>query len=200
MNYNIMDDLRANIKKYTSWDYAKDHLKLCVRKPTTEDVIKRNYLDLELYVRVWLDNSASYVLKPDTFPKDPDEIFRMAFAQTYDSFCIHHMDQLLSELVPDARDILEIPTLYCLTNKTKIDGGAVIYYPEYFENIAKKHNSNLVIIPSSIHELLVYVDDTPDIENYNTMVKEVNKNEVAETDQLSDHIYIYDLATGEINF
>ena len=200
MSYNIMDDLRANIKKYTSWDYAKDHLKLCVRKPTTEDAIKRNYLDLELYVRVWIDNSASYILKSDTFPKDPDEIFRMAFAQTYDSFCIHHADQVLSELVSDEGDIPEIPTFYYLTNKAMIDGSAVIYYPEYFENIAKKHNSNLVIIPSSIHELIVNVDDDPDIEKYNAMVKEVNKNEVAETDQLSDHVYIYDLATGEIKF
>ena len=41
-----------NIKNVMSWDYAKNNLRLCLQKKSDDDIIKRDFLDMEMYVRV----------------------------------------------------------------------------------------------------------------------------------------------------
>ncbi|MCI9356577.1 MAG: hypothetical protein HFH59_03345 [Lachnospiraceae bacterium] len=70
---------------------------------------------------------------------------------------------------------------------------------EMISGFAEERGKNLYIIPSSIHELLLY-PDFGDVspEELSGYVKEVNRSQVPPHDRLSDHIYYYDRKTDEI--
>lgn len=71
--YDNQKDVSVDIdvEKVTSLDYAKDHLKMCIQQKTNEDILKRDFLDMEMYVRV---NFGSYKVMPNSFENIPDEV------------------------------------------------------------------------------------------------------------------------------
>ncbi|MCH5268521.1 MAG: hypothetical protein J1E62_09275 [Lachnospiraceae bacterium] len=90
-------------------------------------------------------------------------------------------------------------SLMVATNETGVNGFGVIFYPEYLKKTAEILNDNLYILPSSIHEALLY----PEGEGCESgemlrMVRAVNKECVASDDYLSDHVYYYDRAADRI--
>ncbi|MEH2932749.1 DUF5688 family protein [Candidatus Ventrimonas sp. KK005] len=94
------------------------------------------------------------------------------------------MEKLLAEQ--------EIISLYVLTNKIGINGAAVILYDNVLKMIAEELESDLIILPSSIHEVLVLVYwREGDIIKLKEMVHDINRNEVPMTDILSDNVYRY---------
>ncbi len=53
-------------------------------------------------------------------------------------------------------------------------------------------DSDFYIIPSSIHELILYKKSgSEDVEEMNRMVREVNASQVREDEVLSDHVYLF---------
>lgn len=82
--------------------------------------------------------------------------------------------------------------MYVLTNSQKVNGAACILYDGILSNFASKHGKDLYILPSSVHEVIIVIDEDEiskaDLDN---MVREVNRVEVDEGDILSDHAYIY---------
>lgn len=80
-----------------------------------------------------------------------------------------------------------------LSNKTGVNGASVMLYPDVLDGLAEKFDSNLYILPSSIHELIVIpsvVDGKQ--EELSDMVKDINKNHVNREEVLSDTAYFYD--------
>lgn len=74
------------------------------------------------------------------------------------------------------------------SNANKFYGAGAIYAMDRIKRIANA--DKILVIPSSIHELIIYkYDEYMDIEDYNTMVKEVNK-ELDPEDVLSDRAYV----------
>jgi len=74
-------------------------------------------------------------------------------------------------------------------------GAGVLAYPDTFAKIAGQLGSGYYIIPSSVHEVLVIADgEAPDTEVLDSMISEVNQNEVSPQERLSDHCYHYDPA------
>lgn len=56
-----------------------------------------------------------------------------------------------------------------------------------------------MIIPSSIHEVLLVTEENLDnIETYNQMVREVNATQVTKEERLSDHVYVYSVDAGKL--
>ena len=53
-------------------------------------------------------------------------------------------------------------------------------------------SKNIVIIPSSVHEILVVPADMVTAEELSTMIGDVNESLVQNTERLSDHPYAYD--------
>lgn len=83
--------------------------------------------------------------------------------------------------------------MYVLSNTKKINGAGVMFYPEVLEKISQSAKSDLIILPSSIHEVLILADDGRfDNAELEFMVKEINRNELKEKDVLSDTVYHYD--------
>ena len=58
--------------------------------------------------------------------------------------------------------------------------------------ISKKCDSDLYLLPSSIHEFLALPANSLEPEALEKMVKQVNRTEVATEEVLSDTVYFYD--------
>lgn len=80
------------------------------------------------------------------------------------------------------------------------------YLPEEFSDAkvdlqqVAKNNETLtgIILPSSVHEVLLVKQNQMSVEELKDMVKTVNASAVALQDRLSDHVYKYDFARHEI--
>lgn len=92
---------------------------------------------------------------------------------------------------------LNKPSMYVLTNKNNFNGSVEIINYNTIQNISDKLNSDLLVIPSSIHEVIVMPYDKEFEKNQITqMVREVNGAEVPPEEVLSDHVYIFSRQNG----
>lgn len=77
-----------------------------------------------------------------------------------------------------------------LTNSVGSYGAAAILYDGLLKKISK--GKDIIIIPSSIHEVLVCLaDESIGADGYATMIGDVNSTEVAPNEVLSTHAYKY---------
>ena len=87
------------------------------------------------------------------------------------------------------------PGMYVLTNRSKLNGAAGILSPYIMEMVKDEIDSQIYIIPSSVHEVIILdkraaeEDKVPYIVD---MINEINRTEVSPDDKLSDHLYSYD--------
>lgn len=84
--------------------------------------------------------------------------------------------------------------LYVLTNKQGIYGASAIYNRKLLMEFAEKfHTDRVVVLPSSIHEmLLIPFEYSVNIQDLTVMVHQINSAEVKPEDRLGDRIYIVD--------
>lgn len=116
----------------------------------------------------------------------------------YYEFNIYPMKDMLKELGMTAdeiaENIVEIPqmSMYVITSRDKRYGAAALMYPTVFAKLADELQSDLLIIPSSIHEVIVIAEEgTVSVEEYKEMVTTVNETEVLPEERLSEHVYRY---------
>lgn len=195
-----------NVNEILSWDYAKDNVRLCIQKKGTEDIIKRDFLDLEIYIKVNV-NYGSYKVNSKILQKfgvSEDEIFERAAVLTRETVKIETIVATINKMAKEQGKNMEveeddIPQLI-LTNEEGMFGAVAIYYTEILKRIAKGYNSSLVILPSSIHECIIQPDNSPDMETLSDMVKEINEEYVNPEEVLSDHAYFFNRETGKIEW
>lgn len=119
-----------------------------------------------------------------------------------------NMAQLIQSLMPYGESG-EIPEhgdepleMLILTNPSRTNGAACMLYPKLLEGLAEKKKSSFVILPSSVHEvILVPVADgigEDELAGYTQMVQEVNQTELEWEEVLSDHAYFYDRSRAEV--
>lgn len=94
-------------------------------------------------------------------------------------------------------DSEEVP-LYVLTAPKVEFGSAVLLNKEALQNASEAIGGDLLIIPSSIHEVLLVSSSQIEPEELETIVQIVNKEEVRPEDILSDHVYHYDCQTKQL--
>ncbi|MCI8514036.1 MAG: hypothetical protein HFI93_05325 [Lachnospiraceae bacterium] len=95
------------------------------------------------------------------------------------------------------RDKRSASPMYVLTNKERFNGAGCMLYQDVLDRFAREHNSDIYVLPSSIHEvILIPCVSSPGREDLCDMVREINSTEVAATDRLSDHVYCYSLSEG----
>lgn len=82
--------------------------------------------------------------------------------------------------------------MYVVTNQNKYFGAIAIIYEDMLEEMGKLIGDNFVILPSSIHEVIVVSADRMPVWKLKAMVKEVNAEHVEPQEVLSDHVYYYD--------
>lgn len=138
--------------------------------------------------------------------KTTEELYKIAQANTP---CIlpprlDNLQQVFEYLTNERLPFLEDLNASILTNKLKVHGATSIVYPGLLEDVATLYEDNLIIIPSSIHEVLIipessmYKEHTKD--DFNRMIQDVNTTQLANHEILSDHVYVYHRETKEITF
>jgi len=142
-----------------------------------------------------------------------EELFEVAYNNTKEitPFKILSMrEMLMGNMFPDGiseddpmLDMLLPPDdigMYVLSNEGGLKGACGILYSDLLGEFADKFEADLIIIPSSIHEVIIL----PDIDLFNdkdmirSMVSEINEGVVAEEDRLSNNIYLFDRENREI--
>ena len=93
----------------------------------------------------------------------------------------------------------ENPSMFVLSNEDKLNGAAAILDSKTMEDISEKLGGDFIVIPSSIHEVIVLsVTDEMDRQTIESMIQEVNAGQVAPEERLSDHAYQYDSKEHEL--
>lgn len=152
--------------------------------------------DLHTYVRVDLDSvgleGASVAITQGHLLKlklTRNEIYKAAKINTEKKASIRSMQEVLKEMVgTDLPWDEDLEDFFYVASSNGHHGAGIVNCKEVLENFARKHNkSQMVILPSSIHEVLIVF--TNDDENFDSMVKEVNETQVELEEKLSNHGY-----------
>lgn len=167
----------------------------------------KDYLDLAVLYEVRNKNASMSV----KITNDIMQNFGITFEEldkaannNRDSYVAQDMFSMMVSLMPiSTEEIKEMkggPQMYVLTNEWKLKGASALLYPELIEDIAQEENSDLIVIPSSIHEILIVEASGMDKDGISQMVQEVNSQQVDEQERLSDHAYFYKRGSMQITF
>ena len=113
---------------------------------------------------------------------------------------------MIEEYFPGATDFVHedcpVPTLYVLTNDAAHNGAACVLYPDKLKDLADEFGSDLLILPSSIHEVLIIADSENFTEHdyhvFCNTIKNVNRESIQPEDFLSDNMYLYRRETDNL--
>lgn len=185
-------------------DYIKENAFVTVRRPIIDNSYTKAFLDMQLVLNVKVSGLedcefASYKVHKELAEalELTEDIFDAAINNT--RFGVSTMEETIKSIAPDE----EIPDcgMYIVSNERRNQGAAAIYNMELFKSFAEKLDSDLVIIPSSVHELIVMKHESNvSIDYLNNMVKEVNETSVLPEEQLSDHVYIFNRSTNSLTY
>lgn len=199
------------VKQFEDYDFVRKHLYFKVvnydtNKKMLENVPHFKTLDLAIIFACLLDkdskNTASIPINNGHLKHwgiDKSQLYEDAFKNAtemlppkiYSLFKTVVTREINNEL--DLNNIqLDDMDLLVLTNETKVNGAGTMLYPNLLETIANQLDSDLIIVPSSIHEVLI-LRKTGDIklEDLDFLVNTVNHTELSTTEVLSNHVYIY---------
>lgn len=130
------------------------------------------------------------------------ELAKLALENTRNFFppVISSIDYVLEELgeafpglLPPTHSSFRSPSpFYVLSNSRGINGAVCMLYPDVLKNFAEGTESDLLILPSSIHEVLLLPN--PGAYSYKSLsdiVSYINHSEVPMAERLSNQIYLF---------
>lgn len=157
------------------------------------EVPHREYLDLSIIYRYAVNISdndiatttINYILMDD-FKLTEEELYEAAYKNTR---------RILKPKVVSPG----FPGFYMITNDQNIFGANGILYKDIIAKEAKKLNTDIYLIPSSIHEFLIQpVSNNLKPKDLKEIIKDANEHVIDPEDYLSDSLYIYKLETDTI--
>ena len=89
--------------------------------------------------------------------------------------------------------------MYVITNQYGTNGAVSMLYEEGLHELSKKLDSDLYIMPSSIHESIAISADNHNPYELAEMVRDVNMGEVELGERLSNQVYHYDKALRKLS-
>ena len=98
----------------------------------------------------------------------------------------------------DFRGHTEDRPVFVVSNKIQRYGAAVICYEDFLDDISRKYNKSLYLLPTSIHEMLLLFDDGEDQEEDLLHILEKSDQQLSKEEFLSENIYYYDKYMGEL--
>lgn len=126
-----------------------------------------------------------------------DELYQIAIHNTPNLLSSHFepMEKVLEHLDESSAAFPTDLNMYLLTNHVKIHGATCMVYPGLLKHIADELEDNLIVIPSSIHEVLIIPYSACvgeyTISDFNDMVLEVNETQLTDDEVLANHVYFY---------
>ena len=123
---------------------------------------------------------------------------RRIFPPTVKSMNDVMRDMFLKDgMPPEMADMMigEIPpeqTMWVISNKTGVNGAVSMLYENELHDLAENLESDLYILPSSVHEVIAVSSDMGSPEELAEMVVQVNMEAVDLDERLSNQVYHYD--------
>lgn len=212
------DPSSVDISFFTDYDKAKSRIVFKLvnyerNRTLLSDVPHFRFLDLALVFQCLAEvtptGSASILIHNRHLPYwgiTKDDLYALAQQNTPKllSYEFLNMKDVIQELfsAPDAGQPSDTAAgfpMYVLTNHCRLNGSVCMLYENLLEAIAGRLDADLVIIPSSIHEVLILPSGIPkDIDALSGVIQEVNSSQLSREEILSDHAYYFSRETGKI--
>lgn len=170
-----------------------------------KDLPHREVLDLAVVYRVVIESEdearQSFLIKnfyAEKLGLDEETLYDLAKENTPRMFpgVVMNMASVMQIFEVDATNE-EMP-MWVVSNKQRVCGASAILYEGIFDTLVEKYDTDLFVLPSSTHEMIVVPEYMGDIETFSQMVREINRAEVDRQEQLSDSVYIYHKETGAL--
>ena len=200
--------------RVTDPEYIKDHARLGIRPQADDGAMTQKYLDLELYVYVDLDATDQ---NRSMFSVHPEHIEMLGITwEELLQIATENMDYTAKTLIQVMKEILieegcpeymvdmmtpkqECPEMYVISTDNRFRGASALAVTNELYELADLLDSDLIILPSSIHEIIVVpADNFDNAEKLREMVTEINSTEVEENEKLSDNVYRFSRYSGEV--
>lgn len=199
----------------TDPEYIKENLFFqLINREQNKEMLKeipyREYLDLAIIYRIKAANVnegegiASAILNNNILEIigfSEKDLFSIASANTKKLFppTIENIEDILmkrSAALPlDEVNIQNLDyaiPMFVLSNSCMVNGAASMLYEEGLKVIADALDSDLYILPSSVHEVIVISAKEGDPYYLAQMVADINATEVNLSERLSNQVYLYD--------
>mgnify|MGYP003369178330 FL=1 len=176
------------------------------------EVPHREFQDLSiiyrLVVKVDAEGIQSTVVKnglAEQLGLNEEQLFKLAAENTRRIFppCIKSMNEVLLEMFEKdgmPREIAEMMLgempadrmMYVISNDRGINGAISMLYEDKLHSLAMELENDLYILPSSVHEVIAVSVDMGEPYELAQMVSEINMDQVALEERLSNQVYHYD--------
>ena len=188
-----------------------------MNKERLESMPYVSYLDLAILFYVLLDRTENGERTAVITNKElaawgttKEELLRLARQNTPRLYMaeVNSLNDVMKSFVKDkkSKDFFdefigeEESSLYVLSNRHNVKGAAVILYDGLLKEMSKVLGHDLLILPSSVHEVLVMAyDKTMDFLSIRDMVEHINEVEVPVCDVLSNQIYRYNREKDQVS-
>lgn len=191
----------------TTWDYAKENIRLCLCKKNKTTGCEKDFLDLSLRARVITTATtpgmiSSYIVTPEILKAwgvTEEEMFKAAEENARKHLKILDFNDINmgvseSEIAIFEKEIRENPTIALASDDFQY-GAASAVFEDVIKEIADRYDSDLAMLPSSIVEVVLHPvpqNPTRDIlEQLNNLPSQINAISVPEEEILGDHAYFY---------
>ena len=209
-DYSQTADIEAEVEGFENWNRIRPRVfaKLInaeMNRELLQRVPHRMFMDLAVvyYVKVkeFMGGGAGTILASNQHLQiwgvDENGMYETALSNMEDEGAsIQGMDEILGEM--ENSPVPEFGGMYVLTNRSKLFGASLLRV-DTLREIAEKLQDNLMILPSSLHEVIILPEkEAPPEREAAEMVKAVNDSELAPDEILSDHVYRFDRGREEI--
>lgn len=170
----------------------------------------RQIMDLAVIycIHRFRDNGEAFTVRinkniTDRFELSEVELWKRAYDNTLrlHKFAVKSLREVLFNMT----DVINYPVFddgfYILSNERGIHGSIAMIYPDLLEEVAEKLDSDLIIIPSSVHEVILLSTNYANyagVYGLQSMVREVNNGCVEPHEILSYSVYYYDSCNNTI--
>ena len=168
-----------------------------------EKIPHKNYLEYAIIFVLYLEsepNCQGVVTITnellDMWGKDIDDIYEIAHHNMplLCPFSLVPMHDMVCELLDNSNTkVLEDSPLYILTNETRLHGATTLLYEDALSYAADKIGESFFVLPSSIHELILVPESiSPNWEDLDQMIAEVNETQILAEEVLGETAMYYD--------
>ncbi len=155
-----------------------------------ECALKNTWKKYPVWIRNMEDVISDMILKDIKATYEDQEEGMVEEDSFYGNYDISQVEQVIKEEVKELKAEKNME-MYVMSNSHRLNGAACITYPGALKQFAEEHQSDLCIIPSSIHEVILVLGTDWDMEWLDRMIRQVNKEDLDPVEILSDHVYIY---------
>ena len=203
--------INAQVLEQDFWDiYDQISMTLVnkeLNKKKLEEVVTRDFLDLVVIFKIKL-HATDYETCSCTITKQllknwgitEEALCTVAWKNLQKEQAV--IRNIMSVISGEDVEILELDDdkmLHILSNRDNVQGAVMMMRKEVLRSFADRFEKNLYLLPSSIHECMLLVDNGEhDVDGLKQMVQEINQSVVDAKEVLSDSVYYYDREMGEV--